>query len=135
MARLTQAQNIHIGGVNIHIDDVNIHIRGILIVVVTWSNKGIGLEICRQLALNEVMLILTTRDEKRGTEAVENLKTCGLSDVVFHQLDVTNFASIASLVNNAGVTGVIMDAEPFTSLNLKAGKASRLPDSKLSFGN
>ncbi|GMP23111.1 hypothetical protein CsSME_00000834 [Camellia sinensis var. sinensis] len=95
------------------------------------------------------MLILTTRDEKRGTEAVENLKTCGLSDVVFHQLDVTNFASIASLVdyiknkfrkldilvNNAGVTGVIMDAEPFTSLNLKAGKASRLPDSKLSFGN
>ncbi|KAI8029050.1 Salutaridine reductase [Camellia lanceoleosa] len=84
------------------------------------------------------MVILTTRDEKRGTEAVDNLKTCGLSDVVFHQLDVTDYASIASLVdyiknkfrkldifvNNAGVTGVIMDAESFTSLNLKTRKAS-----------
>ncbi|KAL7228952.1 hypothetical protein ACSBR2_007616 [Camellia fascicularis] len=95
------------------------------------------------------MVILTTRDEKRGTEAVENLKTCGLSDVVFHQLDVTDFVSIASLVdyiknkfrkldilvNNTGVTGVIMDAESFTSLNLTAGKASLLPNSELSFGN
>ncbi|XP_028078136.1 (+)-neomenthol dehydrogenase-like [Camellia sinensis] len=83
------------------------------------------------------MVILTARDEKRGTEAVENLKACGLSDIFFHQLDVTDSASIAYLadyiknkfgklnilVNNAGVNGVIMDAESFTSLKLKFGEA------------
>ncbi|KAI7990016.1 (+)-neomenthol dehydrogenase [Camellia lanceoleosa] len=63
------------------------------------GNKGIGLEICRQLASNEVMVILTARDEKRGTETVENLKACGLSDLFFHQLDVTDSASIASLAD------------------------------------
>lgn len=43
-------------------------------------------------------MVLTARDEKRGLEAVEKLKGSGLSDfVVFHQLDVTDLASIASL--------------------------------------
>ncbi|KAK2989070.1 hypothetical protein RJ640_018859 [Escallonia rubra] len=60
------------------------------------ANKGIGLEICRQLASNGVMVVLTARDEKRGSEAVDHLKASGLCDVVFHQLDVTNPASIAS---------------------------------------
>ncbi|KAF5957026.1 hypothetical protein HYC85_004251 [Camellia sinensis] len=85
------------------------------------------------------MVILIARDEKRGTEAVENLKACGLSDIIFHQLDVTDSASIASLadyiknkfekldilVNNTGVSGFIMDAESFTSLKLKSGELSQ----------
>ncbi|VVA30053.1 PREDICTED: (+)-neomenthol dehydrogenase [Prunus dulcis] len=89
------------------------------IAVVTGGNKGIGLEISRQLGSNGVGVILTARDEKRGTEAVEKLKASGFSDVVFHQLDVTDQTSIASLadflqtqfgkldilVNNAGVIG------------------------------
>ncbi|KAK9145097.1 hypothetical protein Sjap_005000 [Stephania japonica] len=87
--------------------------------VVTGGNKGIGYEVCRQLASNGVLVVLTARDEKRGTEAVESLKACGLSDVVFHQLDVTDPLSVASLadfvktrfgkldilVNNAGISG------------------------------
>lgn len=45
-------------------------------------------------------MVLTARDEKRGTEALEELKGFGLSDlVVFHQLDITNPASIASLAD------------------------------------
>lgn len=67
------------------------------VAVVTGSNKGIGLEICKQLASNGVMVILTARDENRGLQAVQNLRTSGLSDILFHQLDVTNQASIASL--------------------------------------
>ncbi|KAK9273665.1 hypothetical protein L1049_018475 [Liquidambar formosana] len=68
--------------------------------VVTGANKGIGLEICRQLASNGVMVVLTARDEKRGIEAVEKLKASGLSDhVVFHQLDVGEPDSIASLAD------------------------------------
>ncbi|XP_059661753.1 salutaridine reductase-like isoform X2 [Cornus florida] len=64
--------------------------------VVTGGNKGIGLEICRQLASNGIAVILTARDEKKGIEAIDNLKVSGLSDVFFHQLDVKDPASIAS---------------------------------------
>ncbi|KAJ0967101.1 hypothetical protein J5N97_024018 [Dioscorea zingiberensis] len=91
------------------------------IAVVTGANKGIGLEIVKQLASNGVMVLLTARDEKRGNEAVENLIESGVSDVLFHQLDVSDPASVASLaefiktkfgkldilINNAGVGGAI----------------------------
>jgi (+)-neomenthol dehydrogenase len=48
-----------------------------------------------------VVTVLTARDEKRGLEAVEKLKECGVSDehVVFHQLDVADPSSIASLAD------------------------------------
>jgi hypothetical protein len=36
------------------------------IAVVTGGNKGIGLEVCRQLTQNGVTDVLTARDEKRG---------------------------------------------------------------------
>ncbi|KAL5565592.1 hypothetical protein UlMin_028756 [Ulmus minor] len=89
--------------------------------VVTGANKGIGLETVRQLASNGITVVLTARDEKRGLEAVEKLKQLGLSGkVLFHQLDVADPASVASLpdfiktqfgkldilVNNAGIGGV-----------------------------
>ena len=68
--------------------------------VVTGSNKGIGLETVRQLASKGVKVVLTARDEKKGLEAVQKLKDSGLSDLVlFHQLDVDNPASIASLAD------------------------------------
>ncbi|XP_058223740.1 (+)-neomenthol dehydrogenase-like isoform X2 [Rhododendron vialii] len=68
--------------------------------VVTGANKGLGFEICRQLASNGITVVLTARDEKRGTEALEKLKGSGLSDlVVFHQLDVANPSSSASLAD------------------------------------
>ncbi|CAL2227911.1 unnamed protein product [Prunus armeniaca] len=94
--------------------------------VVTGANKGVGFATVKQLASNGVIVVLTARDEKRGLEAVDKLKEFGLSDlVVFHQLDVTDAASIASLadfvkvqfgkldilVNNAGVGGTIVDPE------------------------
>nr|CAD1844431.1 unnamed protein product [Ananas comosus var. bracteatus] len=66
------------------------------IAVVTGGNKGIGLEICRQLASTGVRVILTARDEKRGLEAAEKLKQSRLSDVIFHRLDVTDSSGIAS---------------------------------------
>ncbi|XP_047952529.1 short-chain dehydrogenase/reductase 2b-like [Salvia hispanica] len=85
--------------------------------LVTGGNKGIGFEVCKQLASKGITVILTSRDEKRGLEAVQSLKDSGLSDyVVFHQLNVVDSASIAAaaqflttkygrldiLVNNAG---------------------------------
>ncbi|XP_057462240.1 short-chain dehydrogenase/reductase 2b-like isoform X2 [Actinidia eriantha] len=69
------------------------------IALVTGASKGIGLEICRQLASNGVKVLLTARDEKRGLEALQKLKVSGLSDVSFHQLDVTDKTSVACLAD------------------------------------
>ncbi|ONM15504.1 hypothetical protein Zm00014a_043770 [Zea mays] len=91
-----------------------------VVAVVTGGNKGIGLEVCRQLACSGVTVVLTARDDARGAAAVENLRGLGLSDVLFHRLDVTDAPSIARLagfletrfgkldilVNNAAIGGV-----------------------------
>ncbi|KAG5563164.1 hypothetical protein RHGRI_005800 [Rhododendron griersonianum] len=114
------------------------------VALVTGSNKGIGLEICRQLASNGVMVILTARDENQGLEAVQNLKTRGQSDILFHQLDVTNQTSIASLaefiktkfkkldilVNNAGVSGTMIDPAVQKGLNLRVFDDIAGPEAK-----
>nr|XP_048333844.1 (+)-neomenthol dehydrogenase-like isoform X1 [Ziziphus jujuba var. spinosa] len=99
--------------------------------VVTGANKGVGLEAVKQLATNGITVVLTARDEKRGLEAVEKLKEFELSgQVLFHRLDVTDPASVASLahfiktqfgkldilVNNAGVLGVSVDVDAYLSL-------------------
>ncbi|BFG21900.1 hypothetical protein CerSpe_081740 [Prunus speciosa] len=105
--------------------------------VICGANKGIGLESVRQLASNGFIVVLTTRDGKRGLEAVEKLKEFDLSGrVVFHQLYVANPATVASLadfiktqfgkldilivkqldsaqVNNAGIFGSIVDVDTF----------------------
>ncbi|KAI3985349.1 hypothetical protein MKX01_033663 [Papaver californicum] len=98
--------------------------------VVTGGNKGIGLEICRQLASNGILVVLTSRDKNKGVAAVESLIKSGLSNVIFHQLDVMNQTTVSSLaefikthfgkldilVNNAGILGAITDAAGFTAL-------------------
>ncbi|QHO52394.1 (+)-neomenthol dehydrogenase [Arachis hypogaea] len=61
--------------------------------VVTGANKGIGIEIVRQLASNGVKVVLTSRDEKRGLHALETLKD------LFHHLDVADPATVDSLAN------------------------------------
>lgn len=95
--------------------------------VVTGGNKGIGFEICRQLANQGIVVVLTARDAEKGIEALEKLKHRDLSseNVVFHQLDVMDSASIATLVgfvkssfgkldilvNNAGISGIIFEGD------------------------
>ncbi|GMH00532.1 hypothetical protein Nepgr_002371 [Nepenthes gracilis] len=99
--------------------------------VVTGANKGIGLGICRQLASHGVIVVLTARDQKKGLEALENFKNYGFSDhISFHQLDVTDSESIASLVdfikskfgkldilvNNAAISGVQIDGDAYKAV-------------------
>lgn len=116
--------------------------------VVTGGNKGIGLETARQLALAGVVVVLTARHENRGREAVATLHKSGLSNVVFHQLDVLDPDSVSSLakfverefgrldilVNNAGASGVIMDADGLLAMNIDpeswlSGKATNMVQS------
>jgi (+)-neomenthol dehydrogenase len=59
------------------------------VAVVTGANRGIGFEVCRQLAGQGIHVILTSRDEGKGTAACQKLKGHGL-DVRYHQLDVTD---------------------------------------------
>jgi NAD(P)-dependent dehydrogenase (short-subunit alcohol dehydrogenase family) len=87
------------------------------VAVVTGANRGIGLEIARQLAKRSGMhVVLTARDEKKGRAAAEMLGEAGL-DVESHKLDVTSEKDIKAfagwladthkrcdiLVNNAGI--------------------------------
>ncbi|KAK1352836.1 Menthol dehydrogenase [Heracleum sosnowskyi] len=104
--------------------------------LVTGGNKGIGFEICRKLAENGIRVILTARNEKNGREAVEKLELSGFSDVVFHQLDIkdpasisaladyvkSNFGKLDILVNNAAAPGqVIANPQEFRSFKDGAG--------------
>ncbi|KAJ1271998.1 hypothetical protein BS78_06G169500 [Paspalum vaginatum] len=87
------------------------------------NTRGIGLEVCRQLAGNGITVVLTALDEKMGLEAVEKLN---FSDVISHQLDITDASSIARLadflktrfgkldilVNNAAVGGTVYLQDP-----------------------
>jgi NAD(P)-dependent dehydrogenase (short-subunit alcohol dehydrogenase family) len=86
------------------------------VAVVTGANKGIGLEIARQLAREGITVFIGARDEQRGRAAAEKLQAEGL-DTRPLRLDVTDDASVAAaasfveqnagrldiLVNNAGV--------------------------------
>ncbi len=85
--------------------------------VVTGGNRGIGLEVCRQLAEKGNRVILTARRRDAGEEAADGLARRGL-EVGFRQLDVADPGSVAEfaarmadggarigmLVNNAGVS-------------------------------
>ncbi|XP_019180589.1 PREDICTED: (+)-neomenthol dehydrogenase-like [Ipomoea nil] len=111
--------------------------------VVSGANRGIGYEICRQLANEGVVVVATARDEKRGMEAVEKLKQlCGGEDedsIVFHQLDVadevsisclvdfvkTKFGKLDILVNNAGIGGVIIEGDTSILKEMIDGDFSR----------
>lgn len=87
-----------------------------MIALVTGGNRGIGFEVCRKLALKGHDVILTSRSEARGKEAVEKLQKQDLK-IRFHPLDVTSGESIERviawisreigkldiLINNAGV--------------------------------
>ena len=99
------------------------------VAVVSGSNKGIGFAIVRALCQKfEGDVILTSRNEQRGAEAVKLLEAEGLKPK-FHQLDIDNKESIEKLradmqqqyggidvlVNNAGIAFKNADDTPFAT--------------------
>jgi NAD(P)-dependent dehydrogenase (short-subunit alcohol dehydrogenase family) len=84
------------------------------IVLVSGGNRGIGLEVCRQLAERGYTVVMGSRDEEKGRVATEGLEW----NVIPQQLDVADagsvdrmaafieeeFGRLDTLVNNAGIS-------------------------------
>ncbi len=110
------------------------------IAVVTGASRGIGFEVCRQLAQRDMTVILTARDIVAGMNAVATLAAEGCY-VRFHPLDVTDeldvinlvdvmwerFGRVHVLVNNAAAP--IDWAESATEADLK--RAAEVMDTNL----
>ncbi len=84
------------------------------VALVSGGNRGIGLEVCRQLSEQGVTVVIGSRDEERGRAAAEGFE----GNVVPHQLDVADagsvdrmaafledrFGRLDVLVNNAAIS-------------------------------
>ncbi|ETR65821.1 MAG: short-chain dehydrogenase/reductase SDR [Candidatus Magnetoglobus multicellularis str. Araruama] len=68
------------------------------IALVTGANRGIGYEICKQLASKGITIILTARDTDKGEAASQTLIRKGY-DIHFHPLDITDSGQIQKLVD------------------------------------
>ncbi len=98
--------------------------RNSKVAVVTGGNRGIGKEVCRQLAQDGMLVILTARQIENAELAASDIN----EQVVPYQLDVTNEESVERLsafikdsygrvdvlINNAGVflDNIMDDAFP-----------------------
>jgi NAD(P)-dependent dehydrogenase (short-subunit alcohol dehydrogenase family) len=63
------------------------------VALITGANKGIGLEIARQLGRQGMTVLISARDVGRGREAAEGLKSAGISAYCI-RLDMTSQATI-----------------------------------------
>src|ERR1700748_3629119 len=66
------------------------------VALVTGGNRGVGREVCRQLALLGFAVVLGSRDLRRGELAAKELDPEG-NRIVACQLEVDNSVSVASM--------------------------------------
>ena len=90
-------------------------------ILITGANRGIGLEVSRQLLQAGCFVFLGCRNPERGQEAMEQLQREGWDQLHLVALDVANensvkkaaqeiaqkTASLDGLVNNAGILGPV----------------------------
>ncbi len=101
------------------------------VALVTGGNRGIGLEVCHQLAGRGINVILGSRDLAKGTAVAGELAAAG-APVLARHLDVSSAKSISDcmnwvrndvgrldiLVNNAGIMIEEGDADPLEELEV-----------------
>lgn len=90
------------------------------IAVVTGANRGIGLEVSRQLAQQGYHVIMTARDPRKGAAAMQQLVAEGL-DVELRKLDVISSEDCQALARYV--------AEHHKGLDVLVNNAGILPES------
>jgi NAD(P)-dependent dehydrogenase (short-subunit alcohol dehydrogenase family) len=74
------------------------------VALVTGSNRGIGFEIAKQLAMKKIEVILTSRDSADGEAAVRKIARDGVKKMVAMKLDVSNQVSVDNLLTKVEKT-------------------------------
>jgi NAD(P)-dependent dehydrogenase (short-subunit alcohol dehydrogenase family) len=101
----------------------------VTVALVTGANRGIGLEISRQLADRDVTVLLTARSGHAAKQAAQTLWDEGLDSVAPRALDVTNDASVQRLADQVraefGVLDVLVNN---AGVLLDAGTSALEPD-------
>jgi NAD(P)-dependent dehydrogenase (short-subunit alcohol dehydrogenase family) len=101
------------------------------IALVTGGNRGIGIEVCRQLAALGIRVVMGSRDRAKGLAAARELANGGLQ-IDVRQLDVASVQSIRDcmnwirrdigrldiLVNNAGIMLEEDEDDPLEELEI-----------------
>jgi NAD(P)-dependent dehydrogenase (short-subunit alcohol dehydrogenase family) len=97
-------------------------------ILVTGGNRGIGLEICRQLAGLGHRVIVCSRDLQKGLAAAYNMR----GNIVVVQLDVTDEESIQALFNEVnsrfGKLDVLINNAGIGSAEWNRPMSSRIRD-------
>ncbi len=89
------------------------------IALVTGANRGLGFELCRQLAAQDVTVLLAARSTESGEKAANELRDED-KDVHSLQLDVSDDASIVSAASHI--------AEQYGRLDILVNNAAILTD-------
>jgi NAD(P)-dependent dehydrogenase (short-subunit alcohol dehydrogenase family) len=81
----------------------------IRVALVTGANRGIGLEVCRQLAGLGLRVMLTARDRAKADAAARTLRETGAVNVAAEALDVRDPRSIQALAHALEFRGEYID--------------------------
>jgi NAD(P)-dependent dehydrogenase (short-subunit alcohol dehydrogenase family) len=101
------------------------------IALITGANKGLGLEMARQLGRAGATVVLGARDPEKGEAAAESLRKEGL-DAHFWKLDVIRkedyAAAAAFLEQRFGRLDILINNAGISAESLGSGKASTTTD-------
>ncbi|MGH7617462.1 MAG: SDR family NAD(P)-dependent oxidoreductase, partial [Gemmatimonadaceae bacterium] len=83
------------------------------VALVTGANRGIGFEVCRQLAQLGWIVVLSARDEEKGIIAADRIQRSDRLTVIPYQVDVTDDESIGQardrVANEVGRLDVLIN--------------------------
>ncbi len=91
------------------------------IAAVTGGNRGIGFQICRDIANKDLKVLLTARNSEKGAESAKILQNEGL-DVTFYELDVSSAESIDNFVSRV--------TKEFSRIDVLVNNAAIIPDAR-----